>query len=159
MNLLRNRPKDMVTPSTPTLARMRDEMERVFDRFVRDPFDLVVHPEHRTWLPPLDVIDNESEIIVKAEVPGMMAKDVNVSISGNRLTLSGEKEERKEENDDNCYISERSFGSFHRVIDLPEGIDPEKVTADQKDGVLTVKIAKLKTAKPKHIPVKAHPQP
>jgi len=158
MNLLRSKPKDTLVPSTPTLSRMRDEMERVFDRFVRDPFDLVVHPEHRTWLPALDVIDNESEIVVKAEVPGMAAKDVNVSISGNRLILSGEKQESKEQKSEGCYISERSFGAFHRSIELPEGIDPDKVSAEQTDGVLTVRIPKLKTAKPKHIPVKGHPQ-
>lgn len=156
MNLLRTRPKDSITTTSPTLARMRDEMERVFDRFVRDPFDLVVHPDRKSWMPALDVTDTEAEVVVKAEIPGMTAKDVNVSISGNRLMLSGEKEESKEEKGDCCYISERSFGSFHRVIDLPEGIDPDKVLADQADGLLTVRIGKLKAAKPKHIPVKSH---
>lgn len=156
MIFLRNRPKNIVGPSTPTLARMRDEMERAFDRFVRDPFDLVVHPEQRTWMPALDVTDTETEIIVRAEIPGMTAKEVNVAITGNRLTLSGEKVEKNEEKDECCYISERRFGSFFRVIELPEGIDPEKVTADQTDGVLTVKIGKVKAAKPKHIPVKGH---
>lgn len=156
MNLLRNKPKEMVSPSYPTLGRMRDEMERVFDRFVRDPFDLVVHPDRKTWMPALDVTDTETEIVVKAEVPGMSAKDVHVALSGNRLTLSGEKEETKEEKSECCYVSERSFGSFHRIVELPEGLDPDRVTADQSDGVLTVRIGKLKSAKPRHIPVKAH---
>jgi HSP20 family protein len=158
MNLLKDRPRSIMGPSTPTLARMRDEMERAFNRFVRDPFDLVVPPEQRSWMPALDVTDTDAEIIVKAEIPGMTAKEINVSLTGNRLTLSGEKEERKENKDECCYISERRFGSFFRVIELPEGIDPEKITADQADGVLTVKIAKSKAAKPKHIPVKGHSQ-
>lgn len=156
MNLLRNKPKNIVDPSYPTLARMREEMERVFDRFVRDPFEMMVHPDRRTWMPALEVTDTESEVVVKAEVPGMSSKDVHVALTGNRLTLSGEKEETKEEKSEFCYINERTFGSFQRTVELPEGVDPDRVTAEQTDGVLTVRIGKLKTAKPKHIPVKAH---
>jgi HSP20 family protein len=105
-------------------------------------------------MPALDVTDSESEITIKAEVPGMAAKDVDVSISGNMLKLSGQKEECKEEKGENCYVSERRFGSFHRSIELPEGIDAERAAAVQDNGVLTIKIPKLMTAKPKHIPVK-----
>ena len=156
MNLLRTKPKELATSSPLTFARMRDEMERVFDRFVRNPFEIAWPPERGSWMPALEVTDTENEFVVKAEVPGMSAKDVNVSLTGNRLTLSGEKEESKEEKREGCYINERSFGSFHRSIELPDGIDPEKIAAEQTDGVLTVKVGKVKAVKPKHIPVKSH---
>jgi HSP20 family protein len=83
------------------------------------------------------------------------AKDVDVSISGNTLTISGEKEESSKEEGKDYFVTERRYGSFRRSIELPEGIDPERITAHQDNGVLTVKIARLKTATPKHIPVKA----
>ena len=156
MNLLRRKPSATSLAPANMMTRMRDEMDRVFDRWFDRPLDLAWPTNGKGWMPALDVIDNESEVVVKAEIPGIPAKDVNVAISGNRLTLSGEKDESKEEKGENFYVSERSFGSFQRAIDLPDGIDAEKVTAEHADGVLTVKIGKLKTAKPKHIPVKAH---
>jgi len=156
MNLLRTKPRELGTTNMPTLARMRDEMDRVFDRFLRDPFEAMWRPERMSWMPALDVTDTENEIVIKAEVPGMAAKDVNVTLTGNRLTLSGEKEDTKEEKRQGCYINERNFGSFQRIIELPEGVDPEKINAEQTDGVLTVKIGKLKAVKPKHVQVKGH---
>lgn len=136
------------------LLRMRDEMERMFDRFIRDPFELVWHPENgKTWFPALDVIDNETEVVVKAEVPGLEPKDVNVALSGNTLTISGHKDESSEEKGENFYMSERSFGAFRRAVTLPEGVDADKVKAEQKDGVLTVRVGKHKTAKARQIPV------
>lgn len=155
MSLLRTKPRETVLAPPTTLTRMRDEMDRVFDRFVREPLDFVWPGDGKNWMPALDVIDNETEITVKAEVPGMAAKDVDVSITGNNLRLSGQKDECKEEKAENCYLSERRFGSFQRSIELPEGVDSERISAEQDNGVLTIKIPKLRTAKPKHIPVKA----
>ena len=154
MQLLRTKVRDAAPLAPTALSRMRDEFDRVFDRFIREPFDIAWPSNGRKWAPAVDVKDTESEVIIKAEVPGMAAKDVDVSVSGNILTLSGEKEESKEEKDENCYISERRFGSFYRAVELPDGVDPEKITAEQENGVLTVKIPKLRTAKPKHIPIK-----
>ncbi|HEY3244382.1 MAG TPA: Hsp20/alpha crystallin family protein [Phycisphaerae bacterium] len=102
----------------------------------------------------LDVKDSESEVIVKAEIPGVDAKNVDISLSGNVLTISGQKEELKEEKGEDYFVSERNFGSFRRSLELPQTVDPEKITAEQDNGVLTVKIGKLKIAKPRRIPVK-----
>jgi len=154
MNLLRTKPRETALAPTTMLSRMREEMDHVFDRFVREPLDFAWPSNGKSWMPALDVIDNETEVTIKAEVPGMTAKDVDVSISGNRLTLSGKKDESKEEKGENYFVSERHFGAFHRSLELPEGVDPEKITAEQDNGVLTVKIPKLRTAKPKHIAVK-----
>lgn len=143
-----------MTPAT-ALVRMRDEMDRVFDRFVRDPLDFVWAGDGRTWTPSMDMAETENEVTIKVELPGMTAKDVDVSISGNRLTLSGKKDESREEKGENFYVNERRFGSFQRMMELPDGVDPEKIAAEQENGVLTIKVPKLKAAKPKHIPVKA----
>lgn len=154
MNLLRTKPRELAAP-TGMLSRMRDELDRVFDRFVREPFDLAWPGNGSNWMPALDLVDGETEVTIKAEVPGMSAKDVDVSVSGNMLTLSGRKEESKEDRGENYFISERRFGAFQRTIELPEGVDAEKIVAEQENGVLTVKIPKLKTAKPKHIAIKS----
>jgi HSP20 family protein len=137
------------------LSRVRDEMDRVFDRWFERPLQAAWATNGENWMPALDVIDSETEVTIKAEVPGMAAKDVNVSVIGNTLTLSGEKDESKEEKGENFYVSERRFGSFRRSIELPEGIDADKIAAEQSNGVLTIKIPKLRTAKPRHVPVKA----
>lgn len=155
MNLLKTRPRETGLTAGTMLARVRDEMDRVFDRWFDRPLHLSLHTNGETWMPALDVTDSEIEITVKAEVPGMAAKDVSVAITGNTLTLSGEKDETKEEKGESFYVSERRFGSFRRSVELPDGVDADKITAEQTNGVLTIRIPKLKTAKPKHIPVKS----
>jgi len=155
MNTLRMKSREHSLAPTRMLVRMRDEMDRVFERFFQEPLDISLAGDGKTWMPALDVIDNEMDVTVKAELAGIAPKDIDVSVSGNTLMLSGRKDETKEEERENYYVSERRFGSFQRSIDLPDGVDVEKLTAEHNNGVLTVKIPKLKTAKPKHIPVKA----
>ncbi len=126
-----------------------NEVDRIFDDFARG-FDLkpVRSMEARmgVFTPALDVKEGEKEFIVTAELPGMEEKDIDVSIMGDRLTISGEKKEEKEEKKKNYYRMERSFGSFSRVIPLPEGIDSDKAQAEFKKGVLTVTLPKTKEA-------------
>ena len=155
MNLLRRKPSDSALGPNTMLARVRDEMDRAFERLFDRPLHLGWPTSGENWIPALDVSDSETEVTIKAEVPGMAAKDVNVSITGNTLTLSGEKDESKEEKDESFYVSERRFGSFRRSVELPEGVDADKISAEQNNGVLTIKIPKLKTAKPRHVQVKA----
>jgi len=154
MNKVQIRPREMAMAPGSMLAQMRNEMDRVFNRFIGEPIDFGWMGNGMKWLPAVDVIDGETEVVVKAEVPGIATKDVNVSISGNWLTLSGKKEESKEEKADNYSVSERWFGSFQRSVELPEGMDSDKVTAEQTNGVLIVRVPKLKTAKPKQVPIK-----
>lgn len=136
------------------LARMRSDIDRVFDRFFREPFDIDRNSNTDEWLPMLDVKEAENEIVVRAEIPGVAPKDVNVTLSGNTLVISGQKEDFKEEKGDSSYISERRFGAFRRMVPLPEGIDAEKVAAEQDNGVLTVRVGKTKATRPRQIAVK-----
>lgn len=153
MNLTLRRRHD---PLNGGLARLRDEMERTFDRFLDEPFGLFEPKSLRAegWIPTLDVSETDTAITVRAEVPGIAAKDLDVSVSNHTLTISGQKEEQKEEKGEDYYQCERRFGSFRRVIELPEAADADKVTAESENGVVTIHIAKKPGAKPKQVQIK-----
>jgi HSP20 family protein len=138
---------------------LQREMDNVFDNFFRN-FDLM--PTGRgegmgAFYPSVDVKDGEKEIVVKAELPGMEEKDVEVSLSDDALTIRGEKKEEKENKGKDYWHKETNYGSFSRVIPLPEGLDTEKADAHFKNGVLTIALPKLeaKLAKSKKIAIKS----
>ncbi len=108
------------------------------------------------WLPTVDVEENDREINVKAELPGLEEKEVNVILDRNVLTISGEKkEERDEEDREKKYVlSERRFGSFSRSITLPEGIKTDEIRAKFKKGVLNIRIPRDEKKQPKKIEIK-----
>lgn len=150
-----------ITPS-PTedglLLSLRRDMDRLFDRFAREYSPLPVARERLSAIvPAVDVKESDKEITVSAELPGMDEKDVDVSVSRGVLTIRGEKKEEKEEKDRNYYRMERSFGSFHRTLALPEGLEIDRAEADFKKGVLTVRIPRSKEAQAaiKKIPIKS----
>jgi len=135
------------------METLRQEMERVFDRFFEprwDEFEAV-----GAWAPKLDFSETKDAFVVKAEVPGVEQKDISVSIQDQMLTIKGEKHKEKEEKDEKYHRVERSWGAFARTIALPAGVDTEKVNATFKDGVLSVKLPKTPAAKGTTIPVKA----
>ncbi|MFQ5496124.1 MAG: Hsp20/alpha crystallin family protein [Phycisphaerae bacterium] len=141
----------------PNISRFRREMDRMFDRFFEDPFGAIREPLTAIdgWRPSLDVVESDKEVIVTAEVPGVDPKDLEITCSGNVLRLAGQKRESTEENRDGCYRAERRFGMFRRNLPLPSGVDTDKVSAEQVNGVLTIRIPKRSSATPKRVPVKA----
>ena len=146
MTLIRYRRRN---PST--LTTFRDEMGDLFSRF----FESETWPLRETgWTPALDVAEREDAITVEAELPGMQADDISISVEGNTLTVSGEKKEEHEEKGENYYHTERRYGSFQRSIPLPGTVEAENIQAAYKDGVLTVTLPKSKAALPKRIKVK-----
>jgi HSP20 family protein len=138
------------------LAVIRDEMNRLFDNVLREPLGNLerMWGELGAWTPAVDVNEAESEITVRAELPGVAAEDLRVSIQNETLVLAGEKKEESTKQENGFVRSERRFGSFRREIGLPVEIDPEKVQAEFHGGVLTVKLRKTKAAKPHRIAVK-----
>ncbi len=137
------------------LTRLRDEVQNVFERFLGD------RPETRglgfytgETFPRLDLAESDNEVTVRAELPGIQAKDVKVEVTGNLLKLSGEKSAQHEEKGRDYVYQERQFGSFSRTVQLPTSVDPTKVDAKYKDGVLTVTLSKNPEAKPKRITVR-----
>lgn len=137
------------------LADFRQEVDHLFDSFLREPFSWGQRGWNDLWNPSLDVSEDEKSVTVKVEVPGVKPEDINLSVTAGTLVVSGEKKESQERKGDGFYHTERRFGSFRRNVMLPPGVDAEKVTADYAQGVLTVRLEKTPEALPKRIPVKS----
>src|SRR6202048_1769919 len=131
---------------------LQDRMNRLF----RDPRGPEGHDESLTttaFAPPVDIYEDEHNITLKIEVPGIDEKDIHVHIENNTLTVHGERKIEKEEKEENFRRIERQYGSFTRSFTLPSSVDPGQVTADYNKGVLKIKLAKKAEAKPKQIKV------
>ncbi len=107
-----------------------------------------------TWAPDVDIIEDDKEYLVKADLPEMKKEDVKVAVENDVLTISGERKTEKEEKRKKYHRIERSYGSFERTFTMPEDADATKIVADFKDGVLRVHLPKSAAAKPKPIEVK-----
>ena len=106
-----------------------------------------------TWSPSVDIFETEGEIVVKAELPGMDRKDIQLNLENNVLSLRGERKFTKETKDENYHRIERSYGVFSRSFSIPATVDEEKIRADYKDGVLRIMLPKKEQAKPKQIKI------
>lgn len=104
--------------------------------------------------PKIDVSEGPKNIRIKAEIPGVDADDIDVSLDGRTLTIKGEKKQENKEENENFHRIERSYGFFNRCIDLPSEVDPEKVDAKFKNGILKLKLKKTKESQPARIEVK-----
>ena len=158
MNLIPWRNKQREGDGGPMLplAALRGEMDRLFESFFREPLGGLDWSPWGSgkWSPAVDLAENDKEVTVRAELPGIDPKDLDISISGNQLVLSGEKKESSETQEKDFYHSETRFGSFRRVIPLPEGVDTENVDAQYANGVLTLRLKKTAPAPAKKIEVK-----
>src|SRR5512137_57634 len=127
-------------------AMMQREMNRVFDSFNQN-WGLGAFPSLTgSFMPRLDVTEDAKAFTVTAELPGMSEKEIDLSISGDALTIRGEKKEEKEDKNRNYYYSERSYGAFLRSIPLPRQVETDKVSASFKKGVLTITLPKTADA-------------
>lgn len=104
---------------------------------------------------PFEVKETKDAYMFKADVPGIKESDITINLTGNRLTVSGKREEEKKQENETYFSYERSYGSFTRSFTLPEGIDGDKVSANLKEGVLSVTVPKKPEAQPKKVSIKA----
>jgi HSP20 family protein len=133
------------------LARLHGEMDDLFDSFFRGldrPFT-----GYKAW-PAIDVAEEDDAITVRAEVPGCKAEDIEISVYGNTLTISGEKKASEEKKEKGYYHVESSYGSFRRELTLPTDVERDKVNAECKDGVLSITLPKAAKAKAIKVKVK-----
>jgi len=137
------------------VSRLRNEINRLFE----DPFSLLAPSTSffEGWTPAVDVFEDKDKYVVKAELPGMKKEDIEVSLDGNTLTISGERKHEEEKKEGETYRSERFFGRFQRSVTLPAAVQANKIEASYKDGMLTVTLPKSEEAKPKQIQIKAEP--
>lgn len=107
------------------------------------------------WNPSVDIFENDNEVVIKAELPGMNAKDIEVKLENNVLVLRGERRFEKEAKEENYHRVEREYGTFSRSFSLPVAVDADKVTAEYKDGILRIVLPKKEEIKPKPIKIAA----
>lgn len=131
----------------------QQEMNRLFERFWHS--GISTGPlDGQDWAPMMDVLEEEDRFVVRVEVPGLESKDIEVSVSGDKLTLKGHKPSERREGDERNYLrAERRFGSFQRTIQLPVDVDVSGVTATCRKGVLEIVLAKKEENRPKAIHV------
>jgi HSP20 family protein len=137
------------------LTTLRQEMDSLWDRFFPEkPF----HERYVTheWLPSIDLKETKDRLTVKAELPGLDAKDVELSLTEDILTIRGEKREEKEEKDEHHFFVECYTGTFERRIKLPAPVKTGKIEATFDRGVLTVNLPKSEEAGKKEIKIKVH---
>lgn len=137
--------------------RLHQEIGRLFERFFEGPWDEWFEgpvAALRGWNPPIDLTETNDEIIVRFELPGVRADDVEINLTENVLTVSGEKKESTGRKQDSYQVVERRFGSFRRSIRLPSEADPERATAEFNAGVLSVRVGKLRKTALRRIQVR-----
>ena len=133
------------------LTSLQDQVNRLFeDNFPRDRSG---HADLATWAPPVDIYETENELVVKAELPDLQEKDIDVRIENNMLTIRGERKFYKEVNGDNYLRVERAYGPFMRSFSLPNTVNSEGIRAEYRNGVLTLHMAKHEESKPKQIKI------
>ncbi len=134
-------------------TRMHDRWNRLFDDFFGN--GLSDEEMQRVWRPRVDVTENEHEVRVLADLPGIRKDDVSITLENGVLTINGERKVEEEKKDTNVHFSERYYGRFSRSFTIGETIQQDKIEASFKDGVLTVVLPKAEQAKPKKIEIEA----
>lgn len=107
----------------------------------------------RPWSPPVDILETENDLVLKADLPDVQSSDIDIQVENQTLTIKGERKFEHDENGTGYHRIERSYGTFVRSFSVPSTVDTEKVSADYKNGVLTVKLPKKETAKPRQVKV------
>ena len=144
-----------VSPSANPFGFLQREIDRLFEDFTRGALEAPGKAQVNL-VPTIDVAETDKEIVITAEMPGLERKDVEISVEDDVLTIRGEKKVEKEEGDKNknYHFSERSYGMFYRVLQLPPGVDPSKIQATMSNGVLKITIPKPARSEAKKIEVK-----
>jgi HSP20 family protein len=123
--------------------------EELFNDF---PFGSTTETREK-WIPSVDILEKDGNLILRAELPGMTEKQIELKLEGNTLTLKGERKMDNEEKKSNYHRVESFYGSFTRSFRLPDTVDVEKINADYKNGVLTVTVPQKPEVRPRDIPV------
>jgi HSP20 family protein len=151
MALVRFRPLSESLEPFRDVSDIQHEVNRLFDSFFGRPSQTT--SRERAWMPAIDMYETKDELVVAAELPGLNEKEIHLSITGDMLTLKGERQWNKDVKQDNYYRGERWFGKFERALPLPVPVQADRVKATYRDGVLTVTLPKVEEIKPKEIKI------
>jgi HSP20 family protein len=135
------------------LSTLQNETNRLFNTAFDAPAGGNGGATLRRWMPAMDLVETEDHFVLRADLPGLKQDDVKIEFEDGTLTVSGERKAEHESKNEGYYRVERAFGSFSRSLTLPQGIDPEAVTANFDNGVLEVRIPKPEARKPRRIEI------
>ena len=160
---MKTKRRDLTETTPQRELRLLDEMDRLFDAMTVP----TLHPFRDLWskwmpteetldfqMPRVDMIDREDEVLVKAEIPGVDKKDLDVELTGRTLTIRGERRKEEKVEKEDYFHSEIATGTFSRTLRLPEEVDPDKVTAEFDNGLLEIHLTKTHTTPKKRVEVK-----
>lgn len=150
MAMVRWRPRREWNP----IAELQEEMDRLLSQALGRWGTPVALRSDGAWLPPVDIYEDEDNVHVKVDLPGLRREDIEITVQNNLLTIKGERKQETETKEENTYRTERVFGMFTRLLELPSFIDEGKVEATFRDGVLHIRLPKTPEAKPKQIKVR-----
>lgn len=132
---------------------LQDRINRFFDDAYFPSFFKNEAVSLGNWHPMVDIYDDNDKVVIKAELPGVDKKDISIDLKDRVLTLKGERSVDNEVQEDRYYRRERTYGRFERSFSLPAGLDPVKIKADYRDGVLKIEVPKPEEEKPKQITI------
>ena len=141
------------------LSSLQNDMNRLFNTFFDTSTAGNGATTPRRWIPAMDLVETEDHFVLKADLPGLTEQDVHIDVEDDVLTVSGERKSEHEDKREGYVRVERSYGGFRRSLTLPEGVEPEAVTASFDRGVLEVRIPKPEQRKPRRVAIQVGAQP
>jgi len=137
-------------------SRIWPETSSIFEDFLSDPFFSAPSLAKDSWLPAVDILEKDGNLVLRAEIPGLSEKDIDLKLEGNILTLKGEKRQENRDERSNYHRIESYYGAFTRSFTLPESVDRDQIKADCKNGILTITIPQKPEVRPREIPVSSN---
>ena len=135
------------------ISTLQNQFNRLFNESFRNQAE---ESALTTWAPAVDIYETPNELVVKADLPDVNEKDIDVRVENNLLTIRGERKFEKSVSEENYLRVERTYGAFSRSFSLPNTVNPESIGAEYKNGVLTITLPKKETAKPRQVKVQIH---
>ena len=154
-SMVPSRRRDVSNLPETMLGDIRKEMDRLFEGFLGEPWSIPSILGGQ-FAPAFDISETENELVVKAELPGVDPQDVDISLTGNVLTIKGEKREEHETQGETMHRLERVFGSFSRSFTLPCEVREDQIQATYKDGLLDLRLPKSESSKTRKIKIQVH---
>jgi HSP20 family protein len=138
------------------LDALQGDMNRLFDSFFGRREGAAGGYASRRWIPPMDLVETEDQLVLRADLPGVDEQDIDIEVKDGVLSIAGERKSQHEQKREGFHRVERSFGRFSRALELPKGVDPQSVSADFDKGVLEVRMPKPAERKPTRIEINSN---